>query len=77
MKKRTFYQVDFAIPVDHRVKLEKAKKTGPCQRAEKLPKYEDDCDTNHNWSSWNRSRIKIIQTSALLKLARVLRIQDI
>ena len=69
-KKRTFHQVDFAMPA------------GPFQRTRKIAEHESDSDTIYRWSSRNshqklekeiRGRNGIIQTTALLKLAMIFR----
>ena len=71
----------------HRVKI-KAKKqiSESCQRSEELVEHEGEDDTNNSWCTRNnpqclekfhgeqeiRGRIKTIQTTALLKLPRIL-----
>ena len=51
-KKRTCQIVDFAVPVDHRVKLKESKKRVKCldlARELKNMEHEEDGDTNYNW----------------------------
>ena len=56
-KKRTFEIMDFAIPVDHRVKTQESKKINnyldPEKEQEKNKTMEHECDGNPNWCSWN------------------------
>ena len=47
-KKRTCCIVNFAVPEDHRVKIEENKK-----RIKKAMEHEGDGDTNCNWCTWN------------------------
>ncbi len=79
--------MDFAVPVDHRIKVNEIKKFGKipglCQRSGKFGKLEKDSDTNHNQNSKDlenrlkelkiRGRIETIQTTTLLKSARIIR----
>ena len=57
MKKRTFRQVHFAVPTDHRVRMEGSKKIykyGSLERElKKAVKNEVDGNTNDSWSTWN------------------------
>ena len=68
--------MDFAVPVDHRVKIKESEK-----------KDEGDGNTNCNWCTWNgpqklgkklkqleiRGRTETTQTTALLRSAKILR----
>ena len=56
-EKRTCHLVDFAVPVDNRVKVKKRwkaeQKPGPCQRTENVVDHEGNGDANHSWSPSN------------------------
>ena len=50
MIKRTYHLVDFAVPVDHRVKNERKQKDeqklGPCWKTKKGEEHESDSDSS-------------------------------
>ena len=55
-KKDTCPIVDFAIPVDYRVKIKENKEIQvlrPCQRTKKVMEHESDSGTNSNWCARN------------------------
>ena len=47
--------MDFAIPVNHRVKVKESKKKIDLAWVEKATEHEGDGDTNYSWCSWNSS----------------------
>ena len=50
-RKKTYQFEDFAIPIDHRVKIKERLKLGqvprPCLRTENIVEHESDNDTNN------------------------------
>ena len=54
-KKRTYQIVDFAVPVDHRIKLSESEKRDKypdhARELKKTMEHENDGDTNRNWCS--------------------------
>ena len=55
-KKRNCWIVDFAVPVDHRVKLKENEKGDKyldlARKLKKTVEHESDDDTNYDWCSW-------------------------
>ena len=82
-KKRPCLIVDFAVPADLRVKLKEREKRGKYQdlaREVKNMEHESDCDNNCNRCAWNnhqkieiRRHVETIETTVLLRSARILR----
>ena len=83
-KKRTYCLYHFTVPTDHKVKIKESEEKwqipGPCQRTKNTMKHMGDGDTNWSWWIWNRpkqleisGRIETIQTTAILRYARILR----
>ena len=90
-KKRTCYQVDFAVQEDHSVKIIENEKIDKylylTRELKNSVEHEGDSDTDCSRCPWNglqilrketggletKGRIKIIQTTALLELPRILR----
>ena len=83
-KKKTCWIVDIAVPADHRVKLKEIQKGDKYfDLARKIMDHEGNGDTNCNWFAWNnfqrtgkgtgrlRNNRRTIQTTALLKSARI------
>ena len=56
-KKRTCRIVDFAVSVDHKVKIKESKKRDQyidlARELKKTMKHEIDGDTNYGWCTWN------------------------
>ena len=87
-KERTHCVVDFAVPALNRVKFRENDKSEKFldlagELKKKNMEHEGDDDTNCNWRAWKdpqsfeeleiRGRVKTIQTTALLRSARILR----
>ena len=55
-KKRTCWNVDFAVPADNRMKLKENEKKDMylklARKLKKIAEHESDVDTNCNWCSW-------------------------
>ena len=66
-KKRACQIVDFAVPVDHWVKLKESekKKRYLAREFKKTVEHKSDGYTNCNWSSWNRHQRINIWTGGL------------
>ena len=56
-KKRTCHLVDFAVPVDHRVKVKESKKINKyldlVRKTEKTVEHKVEDRANCNWRPWN------------------------
>ena len=84
-RKRICRIVDFAVLADHRVKLRESEKNDKyldfARELKKNVEHESDGYTNYNYCSWYRDgktweireRVETIQTTALLRSARILR----
>ena len=57
---RNCYSMDFALPVDYRMKIKETEKIikcfKSCKRADKAVKYKDDDDTNDRWRIRNNPK---------------------
>ena len=75
--KRTCQFVDFAVPADHRAKLKESEKKDKyldlAKELKKTEEHESDSDTNCNWDLTIRRQMETIQTTVLLRSARILR----
>ena len=86
-KKKICKIVDFAVPVDHRIKLKECEKRDKyldlARELKKTMEHEGDNYTNCDWCLWRgnsriikgpgRFGVETIQTTALLKTVRILR----
>ena len=86
-KEENLWIVNFSIPEDHRMKLKEWQVLGLCQITKKTVEHEGDSDTYCYWCTLNnpqrlgkgfkkleiRGWMETIQTTALLKTARILR----
>ena len=68
--------MDFAIPADHKVKMnnsEKVDKYLDFTTAEKVVEHEGDSDTNCSWCTWN-SLLRLIKETGELEIRERIKI---